>query len=65
LIEETLCAKKALATNFESSEDQTLVVKIFSLGIQLAYISTNASMASFPSLLSSPPIKTRSGLSKS
>ena len=39
-IEETLCAKNAFAVNFDNSDDQTLVVKIFSLGTQFAYTST-------------------------
>ena len=30
LIEDILCAKKALAVNFDNSEDHTLVVNIFS-----------------------------------
>ena len=32
LMEEIRCAKKALAVSFESSEDHTLVVSIFSFG---------------------------------
>ena len=40
LIEEIRCAKKALAVNLDNSEDQTLVVKILSLGTQFAYTST-------------------------
>ena len=36
LIEETRCAKKAFAVNFDNSEDQTFVVKILSFGTQLA-----------------------------
>ena len=34
LIEEIRCAKNAFATSLDSSEDQTLVVNIFSIGIQ-------------------------------
>merc|ERR1719326_287790 len=36
LMEDTRCARNALATNLEHSEDQRLVVRIRSLGIQLA-----------------------------
>ncbi len=35
-MEETRCAKKALAVNFDNSDDQTLVVKILSVETQLA-----------------------------
>ena len=34
LIDDTRCAKNALATSFESSEDHTLVCKMRSLGNQ-------------------------------
>ena len=46
LMEDTRCAKKALAVSLESSEDHTLVVSIFSFGTQLAYTSTKACIAS-------------------
>ena len=36
LMELTLCARKALATSLESSDDHRLVVRTFSLGTQLA-----------------------------
>ncbi len=36
LIEDILCAKKALAVSLDNSEDQTFVVKILSTGTQLA-----------------------------
>ena len=36
LMELIRCAKKALDTSFESSDDHTLVVTIFSRGIQFA-----------------------------
>ena len=36
LIELIRCAKKALETSFDSSDDQMLVVTIFSLGIHRA-----------------------------
>src|SRR5574343_22592 len=65
LIEETRCAKKALAVNFDNSEDQTLVVKILSVGTQFAYTSTNCWIAFCPSGVVSPPIKTLSGANKS
>src|SRR5690606_13854926 len=61
LIEETRCARNALATSFDNSDDQRFVVKIRSRGTQRAYICTNASIAS----TFSPPINTRSGLYKS
>ena len=48
LIEDTRCAKKALAVSLDSSEDQTLVVIMFLCGTQLAYISTNDCMAFLP-----------------
>ena len=35
-IDETRCAKKAFAVNFDNSDDQTLVVKILSSETQLA-----------------------------
>ena len=39
-IEDILWANIAFDANFDNSEDQTLVVNIFSFGIQLIYIST-------------------------
>ncbi|MNR26196.1 hypothetical protein D3C85_1433920 [compost metagenome] len=35
-IDDILCAKNALAVNFDNSDDQTLVVKILSVGTQFA-----------------------------
>src|SRR5690606_27520109 len=61
LIDETRCAKKAFATSLDNSDDHKLVVKIRSRGTQLAYIFTNAAMASS----FSPPINTRSGSCRS
>src|SRR5690606_2771927 len=42
LIDDTLCARKALAVSLDNSEDHTLVVNIFSFGTQWAYTSTKA-----------------------
>src|SRR5690606_27719500 len=61
LMEEIRCAKKALAVNLDNSDDHRLVFKILSWGTQAPYISDRHSMA----FSDSPPIKTRSGLSKS
>ena len=65
LMEEIRWANIALEASLASSEDHTLVVNIFSLEIQLAYISTNALTAFCPAGVSSPPIKTRSDLNRS
>ena len=65
LMEEILCARKALATSFDNSEDQRLVVKIRSRGTHCAYRSTSTCTASRPSGVDSPPIRIRSGFSKS
>mmetsp|Transcript_23008 Transcript_23008/g.57773 ORF Transcript_23008/g.57773 Transcript_23008/m.57773 type:complete len:231 (+) Transcript_23008:756-1448(+) len=63
---EIRCARKALATSLESSEDHRLVVRICSRGTQLAYTSTRAAIALRPlSVSSRPPISTRSGASRS
>lgn len=48
-------------TSLESSEDHVLVVMIRSLGTQCSYTAHSALMAIWPSLVSSPPIRTRSG----
>ena len=64
-IEEILLAKKALATNLESSDDQTFVVTILSLGIQLEYISINFFAALSPDFVFCDPIRTLSDLNKS
>src|SRR5690606_42121611 len=60
LIEDTRCARKALAVNLDNSEDQRLVVRILSRPTHLAYIFTKASIASG----CSPPISTRSARSE-
>mmetsp|Transcript_7920 Transcript_7920/g.17018 ORF Transcript_7920/g.17018 Transcript_7920/m.17018 type:complete len:210 (+) Transcript_7920:747-1376(+) len=65
LIDDTRCAKKALATNLDSSDDHRLVVRILSREIQLAYTLTTVSMASSPSGVCGPPIRTRSGSCRS
>src|SRR5690606_29448540 len=64
-IEDTLCAKNALAVSFDNSDDQTFVVNIRSFGTQLAYTSESAVMACCPSGDVSPPMSTLSGLIKS
>src|SRR5438876_12015957 len=53
LIDEIRCARKALATSFESSDDQMLLQRIFSRGTQRAYISTSFSLAARPLFVSS------------
>ena len=45
LIEEILCAKKALAVNLDNSDDHTFVVNILSTDTQFAYTSTSACIA--------------------
>lgn len=49
----------------ESSEDQVLVVRIFSLGTQCSYTAQSARTAFWPSGVSSPPIRTLSGFFRS
>src|SRR6187402_104625 len=51
LMEETRCAKKALAVSFDNSDDQTLVVNILSGLTQLAYTFANALIAFCPSMV--------------
>ena len=65
LMDEIRWARKALAVSFDSSEDQTLVVRIFSEGTHFAYTSTKVWIAASPSGDSSPPIRTRSGSRRS
>ena len=48
LMELTRCAKNALATSLDNSDDQRLVVIILSRGTQLAYTETNVSIAFKP-----------------
>lgn len=48
-------------TSLESSDDHVLVVMIRSLGTQCSYTEQSARMAAWPSAVSSPPIRTRSG----
>lgn len=48
-------------TSFESSDDHVLVVMMRSLGTQCSYTAHNALIAFWPSTVSSPPIRTRSG----
>src|SRR5438045_8296209 len=60
LIDEIRCARNALATSLDSSEDHKLVVKIRSRGTQRAYTSTRDFTAASPSVVRSPPIRTRS-----
>ena len=64
-MEDTRCARNALATNFEHSEDHKLVVRIRSLGIQFAYTLARVSAALIPSGDCTPPMSTRSGLVRS
>mmetsp|Transcript_2147 Transcript_2147/g.3966 ORF Transcript_2147/g.3966 Transcript_2147/m.3966 type:complete len:302 (-) Transcript_2147:241-1146(-) len=65
LILDTRCAKNALATSLDSSEDHKLVVMIDSRGTQRAYTSTRRAMAAAPASDSSAPINTRPGFSRS
>ena len=55
----------ALDKELEHSEDQRLVVRICSLGIQLAYTQASFSAAVVPSGDCTPPTRTRSGLVRS
>ena len=64
-IDDTLCARKAFATSFDSSDDHRLVVIMFSLGTQLAYTETRVSIAFRPPGVCSPPMSTRDGLRRS
>lgn len=48
-------------TSLESSDDHVFVVMMRSLGTQCSYTAHNALIAFWPSAVSSPPIKTRSG----
>src|SRR6056297_1642438 len=61
LIDETRWAKNALAVNLDNSLLQRFVVNNRSRGTQCAYTSTSAWIAASDS----PPIRTRSGDSKS
>jgi hypothetical protein len=65
LIDDTRCAKKALATSLESSELHKLVVKICSRGTQCEYTDTRRSAAASPASVCCPPMRTRSGLRRS
>mmetsp|Transcript_35189 Transcript_35189/g.84052 ORF Transcript_35189/g.84052 Transcript_35189/m.84052 type:complete len:204 (+) Transcript_35189:693-1304(+) len=65
LIELTRWARKAFATSLLSSELQRFVVRICSLGTQLAYTPASFSAAAIPSGVCTPPINTRSGDIKS
>eukprot|EP00796_Vickermania_ingenoplastis_P002577 gene2576-biopygen2066 len=60
LIDEMRCARKAFATSFDSSLDHRFVVTILSFGTQFSYTEERTPMAS-----SLPPIRTRSGFSRS
>mmetsp|Transcript_1487 Transcript_1487/g.4033 ORF Transcript_1487/g.4033 Transcript_1487/m.4033 type:complete len:280 (+) Transcript_1487:397-1236(+) len=61
----TRCARKALATSLESSEDHRFVVMICSRGTQLAYTDTSFSTAALPAAVVSPPMSTRAGAMRS
>src|SRR5215212_1255270 len=65
LIEEMRCARKALATSLDNSDDHRLVVMMRSRGTQCAYTSTSVLIATSPPAVRSPPISTRSGEIKS
>ena len=64
-MEEMRCARNALATSLESSEDQRLVVMILSLGIHFSYTAARVAAALSPSGVRSPPMRTRLGASRS
>lgn len=51
----------ASLTSLDSSDDQVLVVMIRALGTQCSYTAHSALIAFWPSGVSSPPIRTRSG----
>jgi len=59
------CASMALATNLESSDDQTLMVVILDRGTQVAYTSARVAAALRPDAVSADPIMTLSGLRRS
>ncbi len=59
------CASMALATNLESSDDQTLMVVILDRGTQAAYMSVRVAAALLPDAVSAQPIMTLSGLRRS
>ena len=61
LMELIRCANMEFATNFESSEDQRLVVTIFERGTHAAYTSARALAARRPLGVSEEPMITRSG----
>ena len=52
-------------TSFESSDDHVFMVTMRSRGTQWLYTAHKLAMASSPSLVCSPPIRTRSGANKS
>ena len=65
-IELILWARNAFAVSLLSSLDHKFVFIIFSAGTQRMYIEASVSIAALPSaVVSSPPIRTRSGNSKS
>ncbi|GMR43459.1 hypothetical protein PMAYCL1PPCAC_13654, partial [Pristionchus mayeri] len=65
LMLDILWARNALATSLLSSLLHVFVVMIRSRGTHEEYTSTWAATAFFPSSLSSPPMRTRSGLARS
>mmetsp|Transcript_5581 Transcript_5581/g.16838 ORF Transcript_5581/g.16838 Transcript_5581/m.16838 type:complete len:232 (-) Transcript_5581:180-875(-) len=65
LIDETRCARKALAASLESSELHVLVVTMRSFGTQNSYTADSLATAASPSGVGSPPMSTRSGVSRS
>jgi hypothetical protein len=63
LIEEILCARKALAVNFDNSDDHTFVVNILSSDTHLH--THQQALVSLFDLLQSIPINILSGANKS
>src|SRR5271155_2683971 len=55
------CASMAFATSFESSEDQTFVLRIFECGTHAAYTLARAAAARWPWMVLEEPMSTRSG----
>src|SRR3954464_15859362 len=56
LIDEIRCARNALATSLDSSDDQRFVVMMRSRGTQCAYTSASTLIAASPVGVRSPPI---------
>jgi hypothetical protein len=65
LMEEMRCARNALATSLDSSDDHRLVVMMRSRGTHWLYTAASVATARWPSGDWSPPMSTRDGDSRS